>query len=235
MMKKATSILFMIILLPTLLFAQSTTIVLPTIPYPNETVIVPVTVTETSNLNGISSIQMIILFNTDIIEYVDINFSNPNFPNWAYGYPNPGDLRFIWFHTLLPLPTITPPEVLFEIEFEYLGGCSPLIFDTVSITGEGGLALDVTSINGSVGCAGVEVAENEENNIRIWSNSNNIIVSSENLLKGEIIIFDMMGKEIIRKPLKSNINVIPVHLKNTLYIVEVLTTNNKTAKKVLVK
>jgi hypothetical protein len=81
----------------------------------------------------------------------------------------------------------------------------------------------------------VGFAEEVENNIRIWSDNNNIIVRSETRSKGEIIIFDMIGKEIIRKPFKSNMNVIQVHQKNTLYIVEVLTTNNKTVKKVLVK
>jgi len=81
----------------------------------------------------------------------------------------------------------------------------------------------------------VGIAEEVKDIIRIYSNEKNIIVRSETQLKGEIFIFDVIGQEVSRKPINSLMNVIPVHQKNTLYIVEVLTTNNKILRKVLVK
>jgi len=151
-MKRTIIILILLVIGITVSHAQSATIQLPTIPNPGVPVIVPITITETENLDIVTTMTFIILFNPDVLEFTDLIFPNPNFPEdeWGSALPSPGDLRLIWFHTSAPGQTITPPEVLIEIEFEYFDGCSPLTWDTVTINGSG---LNITLIDGSVGCA----------------------------------------------------------------------------------
>lgn len=138
----------------TVLHAQSVTIHLPTITSPGDSLIIPATITETDNFDFVQSMVFIINFDPDVLEYIDVSFPNPDFPdyNWTTVNPQPGDLRLLWFHTYAPGTQVTPPEILFEIEFEYFGGCSPLIWESIAIAIYGGNLENITAIDGSVGC-----------------------------------------------------------------------------------
>jgi hypothetical protein len=148
-MKKLAAILFLLILGTSVLQAQSATFELPTIPNPGAAVIAPITITEANNLNNFYSMQAIIQFDPDVLEPIDVLFPNPNFPfyEWMCNiYYSPDEILLTWL-SFSGAQTITPPEVLCEIEFEYNGGCSPLIWDSVYVSG-----INLTLIDGSIGC-----------------------------------------------------------------------------------
>jgi hypothetical protein len=56
-----------------------------------------------------------------------------------------------------------------------------------------------------------------------------------NELKGEIVIYDILGQEISRTSANNGLNIIPVPNGNAVYVVKVISDNNAVTKKVFVK
>ncbi len=54
-------------------------------------------------------------------------------------------------------------------------------------------------------------------------------------VNGDIVVFNMMGQEVIRTDIAPGINVIPMDDVNTYYVVKVLTSDNAVTGKVFIK
>jgi hypothetical protein len=72
------------------------------------------------------------------------------------------------------------------------------------------------------------------NSIQIWANDHKIYVQAPEM-DGDIVVFNMMGQEVVRTEVEPGLNVIPVNDRNSYFVVKVL--NNEIAKtgKVYVK
>jgi len=74
-----------------------------------------------------------------------------------------------------------------------------------------------------------------ENSINIWSSGHNIYVNVPETANGDIIVFNMMGQEMLRTDIAPGLNVIPMENVNTYYVVKVLTGNIAVTGKVYIK
>jgi len=233
-MKKLTVTIFLLWSGIYLLQSQSITFELPIIPYPETDVIVPITITEWSNIQNFTTFQFVIQYNPEVLTPLGVLCPNPSFPfyEWSINVAYALDkIILTWLSFSGGSLNITPPEVLCEIEFSHSDGCSPLEWDTVYISG-----VNVTTVDGSIGCPTTGIAEQEDDNIRIWSYKKNIFVVSETRSKGEITVFDMLGREVISEPIKTPGQVIQVSGSNSaFYLVEVITTNKRTIQKVPIR
>ncbi|MCD4790657.1 MAG: T9SS type A sorting domain-containing protein [Bacteroidales bacterium] len=79
------------------------------------------------------------------------------------------------------------------------------------------------------------IGELEANRINIWSSDNNIYVNIPETANGDIIVFNMMGQEMLRTDIAPGLNVIPMENVNTYYVVKVLTSDNAVTGKVYIK
>ncbi|MBC8488314.1 MAG: T9SS type A sorting domain-containing protein [Bacteroidetes bacterium] len=78
--------------------------------------------------------------------------------------------------------------------------------------------------------------EYEASNIKkIWSNDHNIYINIPNGLEGSIVVYNLIGQEIIRTNIKAGLNIIPTKVINTFYIVKVLTNSYIVTEKVYIK
>ena len=77
--------------------------------------------------------------------------------------------------------------------------------------------------------------ELDANSIRIWSNEQNIYVNVPGTTNGDIVVFNMMGQEVISTDIEAGLNVIPVNEVNTYFVVKVLTSDNAVTGKVYIK
>ena len=75
----------------------------------------------------------------------------------------------------------------------------------------------------------------DANSIKIWSNEQNIYVNVPGSTNGDIVVFNMMGQEVISTDIEAGLNVIPVNEVNTYFIVKVLTSDNAVTGKVYIK
>jgi hypothetical protein len=72
------------------------------------------------------------------------------------------------------------------------------------------------------------------NSIDIWSNDHNIYVQAPEI-NGDIVVFNMMGQEVIRAEIEPGLNIIPVSDVNTYYVVRVVSNDVTRTGKVYVK
>jgi hypothetical protein len=70
--------------------------------------------------------------------------------------------------------------------------------------------------------------------VNIWSSAANIYVQTPEVT-GEIVVFNMMGQEVVRTDIQPGLNTIPMHDVNTYYVVKVLTSENAVTGKVFIK
>ena len=63
----------------------------------------------------------------------------------------------------------------------------------------------------------------------------NIYVNVPETANGDIIVFNMMGQEMVRTDIAPGLNVIPMENVNTYYVVKVLTSNSAVTGKVYIK
>jgi hypothetical protein len=78
------------------------------------------------------------------------------------------------------------------------------------------------------------VGENFADMVNIWSSAANIYVQTPEVT-GEIVVFNMMGQEVVRTDIQPGLNTIPMHDVNTYYVVKVLTSDNAVTGKVFIK
>lgn len=78
------------------------------------------------------------------------------------------------------------------------------------------------------------VGENGFNNINIWSSTNNIYVQVPEIT-GDIVVFNMMGQEVVRTDMQPGLNTIPMSEVNTYYIVRVISDDYTVTGKVYIK
>jgi hypothetical protein len=72
------------------------------------------------------------------------------------------------------------------------------------------------------------------NSINIWSNDHKIYVETPEIM-GDIVVFNMMGQEVVRTEIEPGLNIIPVSDRNTYYVVQVVSSDVARTGKVYVK
>ena len=77
--------------------------------------------------------------------------------------------------------------------------------------------------------------EFEANSINIWSADHTIYVNVPGTTNGDIVVFNMMGQEVVRTDIEPGLNTLPMDDVNTYYVVKVLTSNNAVTGKVFIK
>jgi hypothetical protein len=70
--------------------------------------------------------------------------------------------------------------------------------------------------------------------IQIWSNDHKIYVQAPEI-NGDIVVFNMMGQEVIRTEIEPGLNILPVSDVNTYYVVKVVSSDVARTGKVYVK
>jgi hypothetical protein len=73
------------------------------------------------------------------------------------------------------------------------------------------------------------------NSVSIWSNEQNIVVDSPADMTGSIVVYNMMGQEVVSAEMEPMRTVIPMNDVNTYYVVKVLTSDNAVTGKVYIK
>lgn len=176
----------------------------------------------------------------------------------AEGYPNPGDLRFVSYTTFAP--GMDPsfyggmPFHMWDLQFIYNGGDIEILWQTEEIITAGELSLtgeleekfdsfwvawdneayNMTYVNISNTITNVLDDKNFISKIKIWSNNQNIYVKVHEI-SGEIVVFNMMGQEVLRSDIISNLNTLPINTSNTYYVVKVKGDNVSRTEKIYLK
>ena len=83
-MKKLTVTIFLLWSGIYLLQSQSITFELPIIPYPETDVIVPITITEWSNIQNFTTFQFVIQYNPEVLTPLGVLCPNPSFPFYEW-------------------------------------------------------------------------------------------------------------------------------------------------------
>lgn len=78
------------------------------------------------------------------------------------------------------------------------------------------------------------IGDNLANSINIWSNDHKIYVQAPEI-KGDIVVVNMMGQEVIRTEIEPGLNIIPVYDRNSYYVVKVVSNDIARTGKVYVK
>ena len=78
------------------------------------------------------------------------------------------------------------------------------------------------------------IGDNFADMVNIWSSANNIYVQTPEVT-GDIVVFNMMGQEVVRTDIEPGTTVIPMNDVNTYYVVKVLTSDNAVTGKVFIK
>ncbi len=73
-------------------------------------------------------------------------------------------------------------------------------------------------------------------NVNIWSNDNKVYVQVPQDLRGDIVIYNMMGQEVVATDIQPNVvNIIPIDEVNTYYVVKVISNDEIVTGKVYIK
>lgn len=78
------------------------------------------------------------------------------------------------------------------------------------------------------------IGDNVAGSIDIWSNDHKIYVQTPEI-NGDIVVFNLMGQEVIRTQIKSGLNVIPVSDANAFYVVKIVGSEASKTGKVYVR
>jgi hypothetical protein len=73
------------------------------------------------------------------------------------------------------------------------------------------------------------------NSINIWSSEQSIVVDSPADMTGTVVVYNMMGQEVVSAEMEPMRTVIPMNDVNTYYVVKVLTSDNAVTGKVYIK
>ena len=78
------------------------------------------------------------------------------------------------------------------------------------------------------------IGEDLAASINIWSNDHKIYVQAP-AINGDIVVFNMMGQEVVRTEIEPGLNTIPVNDRNSYYVVKVVSSDVARTGKVYVK
>lgn len=79
------------------------------------------------------------------------------------------------------------------------------------------------------------IGDNAANSVSIWSSENKVYVQTSNTDRGDIVVYNMMGQEVVRTDINPGMNIIPMDEVNTYYVVKVLTSDKAVTGKVYIK
>jgi hypothetical protein len=148
------------------------------------------------------------------------------------------------YYTMVPT---TPTQLMiFTAAIQDTCGTGQMIFNTDMMNGSQECVPDCSFADFSIYNQGdmimfplesCTVGTNEYNiaEIQIWSTKNNIYVDSPNISEGEIIVLNMMGQEVYRKPVVQGANKLHLKSSNSYYIVKVITDKTLKTKKVFIR
>lgn len=83
--------------------------------------------------------------------------------------------------------------------------------------------------------APLSVSNINANDISIWSNEAKIYVNVPGAINGDIVVYNMMGQEIVRTNVAPGLNVIPMNNNNAYYVVKVVSSETAVTGKVYIK
>ena len=191
---------------------------------PGTMVTVPIHV---SNFDSLVELSLILHFDPAVVQFQEFTNENPllNVGNLFMNSVD-GNLYVTWY-TFDPL-TI-PDGQIFNLVFNYFGGISPFVWDTIGTTGT------LTFQNGVVAgpMTGISPDHSVRNNCSIYPNPANDIVNIdfEKPVTGTLVVFDFTGKAIISKEINDQTDheIIPIsELKSGTYFVRI-SSNEGTA------
>jgi hypothetical protein len=79
------------------------------------------------------------------------------------------------------------------------------------------------------------IGDNAANAVSIWSSDNKVYVQTATTDRGDIVVYNMMGQEVVRTDIAPGLNIIPMEEVNTYYVVKVLTNDKAVTGKVYIK
>lgn len=79
------------------------------------------------------------------------------------------------------------------------------------------------------------IGDNAANAVSIWSSDNKVYVQTATTDRGDIVVYNMMGQEVVRTDIAPGLNIIPMDEVNTYYVVKVLTNDKAVTGKVYIK
>lgn len=79
------------------------------------------------------------------------------------------------------------------------------------------------------------IDDNLAGKVDIYANENTIIVNTNLTDRGDIVVYNLMGQEVVRTEMQPGMNTIPVSEVNTNYVVKVMTNHKVVTGKVFVK
>ena len=219
---------------------------------PGDDVIIPVRLEYMDTGGLIIGFQFLIEFDHTILlwkgQLMGVTNFNPVFLplspyDWLFN-DNGIALTALWFDPTYTNEPVNIPngEQFFDLIFTYIGGLgvpdsSLLTFqDQTEMYSQFFEPFVLSYNNGSIYTTiQTSIHELEANTIRIWSNKQNILINFPGSTNGNIVVFNMMGQEVISTDIEAGLNVIPVNKVNTYFIVKVSTSNNVVTEKVYIK
>lgn len=79
------------------------------------------------------------------------------------------------------------------------------------------------------------IGENGAGTASIWSSDHTIYVQTSTTARGDIVVYNMMGQEVVRTDIAPGLNTLPMNEVNTYYVVKVLTSDKAVTGKVYIK
>ncbi len=179
------------------------------------------------------AIQWFIEYNPDVLTPIDLYYPNPNYPfyEWSNNLVyQPNQIVITWL-SFVGGATLQPPEIMCGIIFLYEGGCSELI-----MSGDG-INCNYIFENGSVGCnTSIDsYITKTSNDINIWGQNDKIIVQSEELVIGDIFIYNLIGQKIHSESIQSSYKEISINQSHSVYIVKIVTPDTAFVKTIVNK
>jgi hypothetical protein len=83
--------------------------------------------------------------------------------------------------------------------------------------------------------APLSVSDINADDISIWSNEDKIYVNVPGTVNGDIVVYNMMGQEVVRTNVAPGLNVIPMTNNNAYYVVKVVSSETAVTGKVYIK
>ncbi|NOX45376.1 MAG: T9SS type A sorting domain-containing protein [Chlorobi bacterium] len=148
------------------------------------------------------------------------------------------------YYTMVPT---TPNQfMIFTVAIQDTCGTGQMIFNADLMNGSQECVPDCSFADFSIYDQGdmitfplesctVGTMENKIKDIQIWSINNIVYVNAPNISNGEIIVLDMMGKEVARKQTSQGLNSIQLNTANSYYIVKVISDETLKTRKVFIR
>ena len=166
----------------------------------------------------------------------------PNGPDWVFNNAVDGVCTSIWTDPTFMGVDFEENTIFFELVFTYLGGLEPGQESALTWGENSGFyligSIATTLINGKLcnGCLPTSISESvgEIKEVEIYSNEKTIYVTVYNLAPRRIVVYDLLGQEVLRTAAIQGKNTIRMEQGNH-YVVSVVLEDRVVNTKVFVQ